>query len=118
MKPNASPDVQRRDAAAPIGASSFLPHNFAMQSNLSTARVISVAGAGVTVGLVASEGRRLRIGLHGYGEPLIELNGLLPDRHYHTGHSAQRFLKADREGRALLRVPLNGSIVLQIEAVV
>src|SRR5690349_12672765 len=47
--------------------------------------------------------------------PLIELGGLMPERHYRTGHESEPRLKADKAGRAVLRIPLHGRTPLTIE---
>lgn len=52
----------------------------------------------------------------GGGQPMpaIELGGLLPGRHYHTGLARRPLLKADTEGRGVLRVPLGGRLALSL----
>jgi len=47
--------------------------------------------------------------------PLIELGGLMPERDYRTGHESEPRLKADKAGRAVLRIPLHGRTPLTIE---
>lgn len=39
--------------------------------------------------------------------PVLELGGLLPDRFYHTGNPRSPLLKADRQGRAVVHLPLD-----------
>jgi Linalool dehydratase/isomerase len=50
--------------------------------------------------------------------PIIELGGLMPECHYHTGRSDQPFLRTDCAGRALVKVPLHGRTCLTIKPVV
>jgi len=42
----------------------------------------------------------------------------MPERHYHTGFGNQPFLQADRDGCALIQVPLRGRTSLTIKPVV
>ncbi|MFZ1741820.1 MAG: hypothetical protein WAT93_03145 [Pontixanthobacter sp.] len=84
-------------------------------------RLVSAPYPDVLVARAKSEGRKLELVLHPGGESntqLIELGGLLPERHYHTGHPEQPFIRADREGRALLRLSLKGRTSLSIKPVV
>jgi hypothetical protein len=115
----------RPATTGPSRSSPFLLVNFAFQSNLQSSgkassgpRVAAVTDSVVVVNQCA-DGRSLHVVLDGEGTSLIELGGLLPERHYHTGHPAQPFLKADREGRALLRLTMHGGLAaLAIEPVV
>lgn len=84
-------------------------------------RLVSAPYPDVLVARAIAEGCNLKLVLHPGRAPtvsLIELGGLLPERHYHTGHSEQPYLKADRDGRGLLRLSLKGRTGLSIKPVV
>lgn len=84
-------------------------------------RLVKADYPDVLVAGAHAEGRVLRMVLYpgdGSGAPLIELGGLMPERHYHTGLGDQPFFKADREGRALMHVPLRGRTSLTIKPVI
>lgn len=84
-------------------------------------RLVSARYPDVLVARAKSEGRILELVLHPGDEsamPIIELGGLLPERHYHTGHPEQPFIKADGQGRGLLRLALRGRTSLSIKPVV
>jgi hypothetical protein len=49
---------------------------------------------------------------------VIEIGGLLPDRHYLTGLAHPKFLRADATGSATLAIPLRGRTHLSIELLV
>ena len=50
--------------------------------------------------------------------PLLELGGLMPERHYRTGLAEQPYLRSDRDGRALLRLALNERTRITLDPVV
>jgi hypothetical protein len=50
--------------------------------------------------------------------PLLELGGLMPERHYRTGLAEQPYLRSDRDGRALLRLALNDRTRIPLDPVV
>jgi len=84
-------------------------------------RLISAPYTDVLIARAKAEGGSLELVLHpgsASTTPLVELGGLLPERHYHTGHSEQPFIKTDREGRGLLRPSLKGRTSLSIKPVV
>ena len=70
-------------------------------------RLVSAPYPDVLVARAKSEGRNLELVLHpgrASTNPIIELGGLLPERHYHTGYPEHPFIKADGQGRGLLRL--------------
>lgn len=84
-------------------------------------RLISAPYPDVLVARAMCEGRSLKLVLHpgrGTLRPLLEFEGLIPDRHYRTGIDDQPFLKADAGGRALLRLQLAGRTSLSLDPVV
>lgn len=130
-----SPRSPAPQSAARTGASPFLAINFVLQRNLQFyddapsnrcaprregggPYVIPRHIPGLRVLRALSSGRKLHLVVHGEGQAVIELGGLLPERHYHTGHAAQPYLRADCEGRGLLRLALDGRTALVIEPVV
>ncbi|MEP7006075.1 MAG: hypothetical protein ABI810_08840 [Sphingomonas bacterium] len=84
-------------------------------------RLVSAPYPDILVARAVAEGRNLELVLHPGGASsasAIEIGGLMPERHYHTGLPDQRFLKADRDGCALLPVSLTGRTALSIKPVV
>jgi hypothetical protein len=53
----------------------------------------------------------------GGGQPMpaIEIGGLHPGRHYHTGLARWPMLKADANGHGVLRVPLESRVALSVQ---
>ena len=68
-------------------------------------------------GIAAAGYYYLEPGLPG-ATPLIELGGLMPERHYRTDSSEQPFVRSDVNGRASLRLSLNQRTHLRFEPVV
>lgn len=114
------------------GARLFLHSNFTLQRYLQLSDNASSGGsarrpatAGSRLGLRSAPDPRvfralpasckLHLTLHDEGRYLLELGGLLPDRHYRTGTAAQPYLRADPDGRGLL---LLGRTALVIAPVV
>jgi hypothetical protein len=84
-------------------------------------RLVSAPYPDILVARAVAEGRDLELVLHPGGASsasVIEVGGLMPERHYHTGLPDQPFLKADRDGCALLPVSLTGRTTLSIKPVV
>ncbi len=50
--------------------------------------------------------------------PQLEFGGLMPERHYRTGLTEQPYLRADREGRAMLRVALSDHRRITLDPIV
>jgi hypothetical protein len=84
-------------------------------------RLVKADYPDVLVARAQAQGHKLELvlypGARG-GSYLVELGGLLPERHYHTGHREQRFIKADSQGRAVLRAALYGRTSLTIFPVI
>jgi hypothetical protein len=84
-------------------------------------RLAKAAYPDVLIARAVAQGRSLELVLYSGSDetlPLIELSGLLPERHYHTGHPDQPFLRTNSSGRALLKVALRGRTALTIKPVV
>lgn len=57
-----------------------------------------------------ADGKGLSLRLYpggGQPVPVLQLGGLLPDRFYHTGNPRSPLLKADRQGRAVVHLPVD-----------
>lgn len=65
-------------------------------------------GAGIGLVLYAGSGQPV---------PALELGGLLPDRFYHTGNPKSPLFKADRQGRAVVHLPVDGRTTFSIRPV-
>lgn len=75
----------------------------------------------VIVAHAAQRDRRLNLILdpgRANASPLLELGGLMPERHYHTGLAAAPFVRSDHQGRALLRIDLNDRTRITLDPVV
>jgi hypothetical protein len=75
----------------------------------------------ILVARAQSRGDTLMLSLYpsgGCATPWIELAGLLPHRHYHTGLGDQPFLRADGNGRAVMMLSLRGRTSLTITPVI
>lgn len=84
-------------------------------------RLVSAPYPDILVARAVAEGGNLELVLHPGGASsasVIEIGGLMPERHYDTGLPDQPFLKADPDGCALLPVALAGRTALTIKRVV
>ncbi|MEO6215448.1 MAG: hypothetical protein ABIO86_05425 [Sphingomonas sp.] len=84
-------------------------------------RLVSAPYPDILVARAVADGRNLELVLHPAGASsasVIEVGGLMPERHYHTGLPDQPFLKADPGGCALLPVALTGRTAISIKPVV
>ncbi len=87
----------------------------------SAPRLVRAAYPDVLVARAHATDRVLELVLHpggGCETPPIELAGLLPDRHYHSGHPDQPFLRTDNKGSAIVKVPLRSRTALTIRPVI
>ena len=84
-------------------------------------RLVAAPYPDVLIAKAKADGEGLALVLypgHGDRAPALELDGLLPDRQYSTGHAAQPVLKADGAGRAIIRMPLERRTALAIQPLI
>jgi hypothetical protein len=81
-------------------------------------RLIRLSCSKALIASARSEGEGLYVVLQpggGAPVPAIELGGLQPGAHYRTGLARWPLLKADPDGRSVVRVPLAGRTALSIQ---
>lgn len=83
-------------------------------------RLVRISCPGALVTKAANDGERLDLVLQPGGNGsasvvAIEIGGLSPGKHYRTNLPRQPLLRADAEGRGVLRVSLGGRTALSVE---
>jgi len=90
----------------------FLPVNFALQSR---------GSAGFSISHWQKEGRRITAMVHADAYPqrgVLQLEGLLPERHYLLHGATQLFCRADAAGTAWIELSLHGPSLLLVMPVI